>query len=69
MGQIMVPSDATGWISNGQYFDGNDYVTAPDHCLGASNSWTASTWFKSDVTSGQACHYFFSTGMTDSVCT
>ena len=25
-------------LADGQHFDGNDYITAPDHCLGASNN-------------------------------
>ncbi|HWR27515.1 MAG TPA: DUF2341 domain-containing protein, partial [Candidatus Thermoplasmatota archaeon] len=54
-------TDAAGAINDGQSFDGNDYITAPSHCLGADHNWTASCWFRS-LNSTMLFHYFFSTG-------
>jgi hypothetical protein len=60
-------TDIAGFIGDGQSFDGNDYITAPDHCFAASTSWTASTWFISDATSTYDHHYLFSTGAYDDI--
>ncbi|HWR27944.1 MAG TPA: DUF2341 domain-containing protein, partial [Candidatus Thermoplasmatota archaeon] len=54
-----------GWIGDSQYFAGDDYITAPTHCLGTNHSWTASCWFRSNSSSPMLFHYFFSTGHYD----
>ncbi|HWR26850.1 MAG TPA: DUF2341 domain-containing protein, partial [Candidatus Thermoplasmatota archaeon] len=55
-------TNAIGTIGGSRYFDGNDYITAPQHCIGANQNWTASCWFRSNSTSSMVYHYFFSTG-------
>ncbi|MFA5103173.1 MAG: DUF2341 domain-containing protein, partial [Candidatus Thermoplasmatota archaeon] len=54
--------NSTGKIGQARYFDGNDYLTAPMHYLGANHSWTASLWVKSNSTSTMLYHYLLSTG-------
>ncbi|MFA5102634.1 MAG: DUF2341 domain-containing protein [Candidatus Thermoplasmatota archaeon] len=58
-------TDVPGWIGDSQYFDGNDYINASNHCLGAINSWTASCWINSNTSSTNLYHYFLSTGNYD----
>ena len=58
-------NDTTGWIGDARSFDGNDYITAPSHCLGANHSWSASCWFQSTSPSTMLFHYFLSTGGYD----
>ena len=55
-------TDRTGMIGNGRYFDGNDYIVTPQHCLGVANNWTASCWFRSNSSSTKVYHYLLSTG-------
>ena len=54
-------TDTTGKIADGQSFDGNDYITAPNHYLGANASWTTSYWFNSDssIVSPPSTHLYF----------